>query len=253
MEHLGERLSALIDGELGAAEHERALIHLAKCEPCRFEADMMRRLKRRLTGLGEPEPDMDFMGRLLARPGSGGPWGSSDGGGFGAGDPPFGSSPPLGSSRPLGGFTGGGPMMSGGSEPGGSVEAAVDTEKTPRTGPGHARPGAEPRGRRGDSTRVSVFVQEDGVRRFSGGRYAVAGLAVATALLGSAFVAGGEPGENAPVIEPHLSDYAVEHAVTSRQVPVGEGEGWPAPVWPVSVPVPTIMDEHPSDPSESAR
>ena len=73
MDHLGERLSALIDGELGAAEHERALIHLAKCESCRFEADMMRRLKRRLTGLGEPEPDMDFMGRLMSQSGLGGP------------------------------------------------------------------------------------------------------------------------------------------------------------------------------------
>ena len=45
-EHLGERLSALVDGELGPAEHESALIHLAKCEACRFEADMTRRLKR---------------------------------------------------------------------------------------------------------------------------------------------------------------------------------------------------------------
>lgn len=218
---------------------------------------MMRRLKRRLTGLGEPEPDMDFMGRLLARPGSGGPWGSSGGGGFGAGDSPggtpFGSSPPLGSSRPLGGFTGGGPIMSGGSEPDGHPEATADTEKSARSGPSHERSEAEPRSRRGDSTRVGVFVHEDGVRRFFGGRYAVAGLAMATALLGSAFVAGGEPGETAPVVEPHLSDYAVEHAVTSRQVPVGDGEGWPAPVWPVNAPAPPVMEGHPSDPGESAR
>lgn len=54
-----------------------------------------------------------------------------------------------------------------------------------------------------------------------GGRYAVAGFAVATALIGGAFVAGGES-EDTPVVEPRLADYAVEHAVTSRHVPVIE-------------------------------
>ncbi len=214
MDHLGERLSALIDGELGAAEHERALIHLAKCESCRFEADMTRRLKRRLTGLGEPEPDMDFMGRLMSQPGLGGPstgrGGPGDRGDRGPSDPPssspFGSSPPLGHSRPLGGFPGGGPLMAG---PAGSG-AARDTE--PRTRPERHVPSLPER--RGGVDRFSGLLPH-----FSGGRYAVAGLAVATALLGSAFVAGGE-GEDTPVVEPHLTDFAVEHAVTSRQIPV---------------------------------
>lgn len=111
MDHLGERLSALIDGELGAAEHERALIHLAKCESCRFEADMMRRLKRRLTGLGEPEPDMDFMGRLMSQPGLGGLGGMGGGpgdrGDRGPSDQPsggpFGSSPRWGTPDPSAG------------------------------------------------------------------------------------------------------------------------------------------------------
>ena len=38
MSHLGERLSALIDGELDGAELDRAHAHLAGCEPCRTAA-----------------------------------------------------------------------------------------------------------------------------------------------------------------------------------------------------------------------
>ncbi|GAB2492471.1 anti-sigma factor family protein [Nocardiopsis aegyptia] len=205
-EHLGERLSALVDGELGPAEHERALIHLAKCEPCRVEADMTRRLKRRLTGLCEPEPDMDFLGRLssLSHASSGhddgppGPQGpSGPAGGWG-----FGSSPPLGSSRPIGGFPWGGPLAAEAVPP---APAAAPAEPVRPE-----RPARAPR-RRGE--RLAQFLPP-----FPGGRYAVAGFAVATALLGTAFVAGGDA-EDTPVVEPRLSDYAVEHAVTSRQVP----------------------------------
>ncbi|MFL1380643.1 zf-HC2 domain-containing protein, partial [Nocardiopsis sp. frass4] len=64
-----------------------------------------------------------------------------------------------------------------------------------------------------------------------GGRYAVAGVAVATALLGGAFVAGGETGD-APVVEPRLSDFAVEHAVTSRVIPAVDTPPSPAPSGP---------------------
>ncbi|WP_435107534.1 zf-HC2 domain-containing protein [Nocardiopsis synnemataformans] len=212
MNHLGERLSALIDGELGPVDHESALIHLAKCESCRFEADMMRRLKRRLHGLCEPEPDMDFMGRLtsLSRdhgPSDRGPSGPSVGGNG------FGSSPPLGSSRPLGGFPGGAlataPPVPGGTPP------ATGTGAPATGGPDASRPeraaGSERR-RRGDRL-ADLFPT------FPGGRYAVAGFAVATALLGSAFVAGGDT-EETPVVEPRLADYAVEHALTSRNIPV---------------------------------
>ncbi|MBR8744820.1 anti-sigma factor [Nocardiopsis sp. MG754419] len=257
MDHLGERLSALIDGELGAAEHERALIHLAKCESCRFEADMMRRLKRRLTGLGEPEPDLDFMGRLMASPGPAGPWDRPTGGGRGPGGPsggsPFGSSPPLGSSRPLGGFPGGGPTMPG-LDPGHSAQAptepGTDTVEAARTERERRGP------RTGPERHVPSLQGEDSSVRppyFSGGRYAVAGLAVATALLGSAFVAGGEGAENTPVVEPRLSDYAVEHAVTSRQIPVVDPGGPSVAAWPIGAPTPPLVAEPPSDPTETTR
>lgn len=204
-EHLEERMSALVDGELGPDEHERALIHLAKCEPCRFEADMTRRLKRRLHGLDEPEPDLDFMGRLCSLDGRSG---KGDPSPF---DPPFGgggfgSGPPLGSSRPLGGFPGDPGGLSG--EP----PAARAPEST-APGSGAPRTAAEEHRERGRPEFLAQLLTP-----FPGSRYAIAGAAVVTALLGSAFVAGGET-EDAPVVEPRLADFAVEHAVTSRHIP----------------------------------
>ncbi len=60
MSHLGQRLSALIDGELSEAEQDRVLAHLAGCEPCRREASALRTLKRRMNSLGgDPADDGD--------------------------------------------------------------------------------------------------------------------------------------------------------------------------------------------------
>lgn len=96
MSHLEERLSAFVDGELGHSDRERVLSHLAGCETCRFEAEMLRRIKQRLCALGTPEPAPDFLGRLLSPPGDTFPGGPPNSGGFG-------TTPPLGSGRPLGG------------------------------------------------------------------------------------------------------------------------------------------------------
>jgi anti-sigma factor RsiW len=51
--HLGQRLSALIDGELDCAEVDRVLEHLARCDWCREEAAALRALKRRMSALGD--------------------------------------------------------------------------------------------------------------------------------------------------------------------------------------------------------
>jgi len=51
--HLGQRLSALIDGELEASERERAVWHMAKCGSCRDEVAALWTLKRRMNGLRE--------------------------------------------------------------------------------------------------------------------------------------------------------------------------------------------------------
>lgn len=53
MTHLGQRLSAFIDGELGASELERALVHLTGCGSCQDEVAALRMLKRRMHGLRE--------------------------------------------------------------------------------------------------------------------------------------------------------------------------------------------------------
>lgn len=67
-DHLGERLTALVDGELDHAERERVLAHLAHCTPCRGEVDAHRRLKAALGGLRDtfPLPPPDLAARLLA-------------------------------------------------------------------------------------------------------------------------------------------------------------------------------------------
>ena len=53
MTHLGQRLSALIDGELDPSERERVLIHMTRCAACREEVAALRMLKRRMNALGE--------------------------------------------------------------------------------------------------------------------------------------------------------------------------------------------------------
>ena len=66
MSHLGQRLSALIDGELNHAQRERALAHLARCEPCRREAAALRVLKQRMHALGEATANTALTDRLVA-------------------------------------------------------------------------------------------------------------------------------------------------------------------------------------------
>ena len=66
MSHLGDRLSALIDGELGHTQRERVLAHLARCEPCRREAAALRALKQRMHALGEATADVALTARLVA-------------------------------------------------------------------------------------------------------------------------------------------------------------------------------------------
>ena len=76
MSHLGQRISALIDGELSDAERDRVLAHIAGCDPCRQEAVALRALKQRMHTLGEAMVDAALTGRLMAMamPPDGRPW-----------------------------------------------------------------------------------------------------------------------------------------------------------------------------------
>ncbi|MFF1814572.1 anti-sigma factor family protein [Streptomyces sp. NPDC058251] len=86
-QHLGDRLSALVDGELGHESRERVLAHLATCAKCKAEADAQRRLKNVFAEVAPPPPSESFLARLQGLPGGGD---SDDGGsrlgrgGFGA-------------------------------------------------------------------------------------------------------------------------------------------------------------------------
>jgi anti-sigma factor RsiW len=74
MSHLGNRLSALIDGELDGAERDRAVAHLAGCELCRTEAAELRALKKKLRALTSGAPaEAAMTRRLIAMTGPGGP------------------------------------------------------------------------------------------------------------------------------------------------------------------------------------
>ena len=85
MSHLGEQISALVDGELNGADLDRANAHLAACGLCRAEAAALRQLKRELRALAAASPvdeaadlagvcdDEALTRRLLAMAGPGGP------------------------------------------------------------------------------------------------------------------------------------------------------------------------------------
>ncbi|WP_405731565.1 zf-HC2 domain-containing protein [Streptomyces sp. NBC_00028] len=85
-QHLGDRLAALVDGELGHETRERVLAHLATCTRCKAEADAQRRLKNVFAEAAPPPPSESFLARLQGLPGGGG---TDDGGGspFGGGFP----------------------------------------------------------------------------------------------------------------------------------------------------------------------
>ncbi|MFF5363518.1 zf-HC2 domain-containing protein [Streptomyces scabiei] len=82
-QHLGDRLSALVDGELGHEARDRVLAHLATCGKCKTEADEQRRLKNVFAEAAPPPPSESFLARLQMLPAGGDGDGSPLAGGFG--------------------------------------------------------------------------------------------------------------------------------------------------------------------------
>jgi anti-sigma factor RsiW len=65
--HLGELLSAHVDGELSGVELDRVNAHLAACTACRVEVNSLRGIKQELRSLAEVATDADALTcRLLA-------------------------------------------------------------------------------------------------------------------------------------------------------------------------------------------
>ncbi|WP_199863420.1 MULTISPECIES: anti-sigma factor [unclassified Streptomyces] len=67
--HLGDRLAALVDGELGHDARERVLAHLATCARCKAEADAQRTVKSVFASAAPPPPSEGFLARLQGLPG----------------------------------------------------------------------------------------------------------------------------------------------------------------------------------------
>lgn len=70
-QHLGQRISALVDGELGHQERDRALAHVAHCPSCGAALDEERRVKDQLATTPTPPASPALTARLLglAEPG----------------------------------------------------------------------------------------------------------------------------------------------------------------------------------------
>ncbi|MFG2990118.1 zf-HC2 domain-containing protein [Streptomyces sp. NPDC048257] len=91
-QHLGDRLAALVDGELKHDARERVLAHLATCAKCKAEADAQRRLKTMFVESAPPPLSAGLLARLQGLPGGGlddpsGPSGPAGPPGRAGGDP----------------------------------------------------------------------------------------------------------------------------------------------------------------------
>nr|WP_206313977.1 zf-HC2 domain-containing protein [Streptomyces coryli] len=66
---MGDRLAALVDGELCHDTRDRVLAHLATCPKCKAEADAQRRLKSVFSAAAPPPPSAGLLARLQNLPG----------------------------------------------------------------------------------------------------------------------------------------------------------------------------------------
>lgn len=236
MGHLGERLTALVDGELGHAERDRALSHLAACDSCRREADALRRLKRRISALSEPRPSGDLMTALfeLSEPGEplppppprrlpsiGVPL-EAELYGIDAlrahDDTPGRSLPPAAAAAAFLGLTGSEPLGNRPFGSGGLGHAAAFGDSAVLGD--RALAGAAPHGRAMGGLRVRA-------------RHMMLGAAAAAAIaVGTAFFLGGDD-DTAPVVTPPIDAYAAEHASTSGDVTLTDDPSGGAAAAPV--------------------
>jgi anti-sigma factor RsiW len=195
--HLGRRLSALIDGELGDSEREQAHAHLVGCDACRAEAASLRMLKRRIGGLGETRADSELTRRLIALGGLPDPATPA------TPAAPIASATPASRTRPaLAALSGAGSVGTPWDTPSPwlNEELEVSPELLSPVSRGHAR----------GHTRFMVAG-------------AVAALAVS--LGGVSFAAGGERG-GGPTVNPDVELYSAQQAVDTGQLPVFSPEAY---------------------------
>jgi anti-sigma factor RsiW len=180
--HLGDLLSALVDGELSGAELDRANAHVASCGACRVEAHALRRLKHQLRGLAEVNDCGDITRRLLAMCGTDGQ---------AAGQP--------------------------GSRPDGEGQAAPVPAR--QLGRERARRGRVAAGRRAMADPYSAQPSRRLVRRRRGRYVLWSTVSLVVVGIGAAFGLGGNSASTGPQITPQLEVFDMQHAITSGDVP----------------------------------
>ncbi|HMD91581.1 MAG TPA: zf-HC2 domain-containing protein [Trebonia sp.] len=209
MSHLGEQISALVDGELNGAELDRANAHLATCEQCRAEAAELRQLKRELRALAAPpaagkadghaspaEAADALTRRLLAMAGPGGPV------------------PSRGLRREQHARDRHhGKLPRGGRPPRGRTGMRA-SERPPADGQPYSR--RRPGGTSGETRRRGRYMLWSAVS------IVVVGIGAA------AFSMGGSTAEPGPKITPQLEMFSVEHALTFGDVPFPDPTQVPA-------------------------
>lgn len=225
MNHLGERLTALVDGELGHAERERAFAHLAVCDACRGEADVLRRIKRRVHELPGPGPSAGLLGTLLDLGGD--ELNPRDDTEYGTRSMPAGISPLAPHLSSAGRFPATGPGDS--LPPAAAAAAFLGLTDNPPLG---TRPfAARPFGLRAPAGGRSLPLP--GGRRLSARSLVVGAFSIAAVTVGSAFLAGGGSGgaaKPAPAVTPPVRSFAVEHALTTGELISGRsGKAVPRP------------------------
>ncbi|MPZ59959.1 MAG: hypothetical protein GEU93_01430 [Propionibacteriales bacterium] len=68
MSHLGDRIAALVDGQLDYPARERALAHLERCDRCRCAVEEERRAKTTVQAMPSPEPSAALLVTLTRNP-----------------------------------------------------------------------------------------------------------------------------------------------------------------------------------------
>ncbi len=199
MSHLGDQISALVDGELTGAELDRANAHLAACARCHAEAAALRQLKRQLRALAAASEA----------------WADEDGAGEEGGDA---------LTRRLLAMAGpGGPVPSRRFRREQSRRKRRE-QRNGRPSTGSVAPAGDRGGRRA-SRRRGADMPPNAVRRPRArrrrGRYLVLS-AVSLLVVGvgaAAFSMGGGTSAPGPQITPQLEMFILEHAMTSGDVP----------------------------------
>ncbi len=207
MSHLGDRLSALVDGELSHDERDRLHAHLAACKECRAEAAALRALKRRVGALGDTPMDAHLVARLFALAEPGEPVPTRSRAFHGSGAP-----------RP-------------------ALLMYPDTPVAGRRSRAPAHPPTRRRVDRGGATQGGRTLRRGaGLAAHRRATYVVASVAslVVVGVAGLSFVVGGGQGAPGPRITPPVEMFTVEHSVTTGEVPFANPAATfvPAPATP---------------------